>query len=69
MGKGFTLTWNQEPEHCFHPWAFSVGPTISWHAGFDFGASGNAPSPYPLVRACWCRLDSEVPVSRSLELV
>lgn len=34
----------------FHPWAFSVGPTISWHAGFDFGAEWQCPFPYPFVR-------------------
>ena len=31
----------------FQPQAFSVGPTISWHAGFDSGAEQQCPFPPP----------------------
>ena len=59
VGKRFTLTWDQEPEHLtssprLSPWA----PPSLGMLDLTLEQSSNAPSPLPLGRACWCRLDS-----------
>lgn len=59
VGKGFTLTWDQEPEHLtssprLSPWT----PPSLGMLDLTLEQSSNAPSPLPLGRACWCRGDS-----------
>lgn len=47
----------------FQPWAFSVGPTISWHAGFDFGAEWQCPFPLPPCQSLLVQAGLRVPES------